>query len=154
MGLYKIDKQKAIQAAAAFENDPNPAIISAVMDIYLESKDPRAYPLLEKSLGEVDGFDAFSVYSKYSEMLLISDNDRLAEGVAKLGDLAQNNPGSQWRKYSIAKTLYDVATADLSQLKDSQKQMIQSNAKKYLEDMIEKAKGTMIYDALLNFKLD
>ena len=154
VGLYKIDKQKAIQAAAAFENDPNPAIISAVMDIYLESKDPRAYPLLEKSLGEVDGFDAFSVYSKYSEMLLISDNDRLAEGVAKLGDLAQNNPGSQWRKYSIAKTLYDVATADLSQLKDSQKQMIQSNAKKYLEDMIEKAKGTMIYDALLNFKLD
>lgn len=153
-GLYKIDAGEALRIARANEKSTNSSVKAAILDIYLDAGDPGAFPMLESEIGSADGFEAFNIFGKYTEMLLKQNEAGLRHGVEKLGAY-RNSGGSQWRIYSIAKALYDIASSDnLEQIAAPARNEIQATAKQYLNQLIDGQQGKPIYTALENFKLD
>jgi len=151
-GLYKIDPAKALEIAHANEKTKSKSIRSAILEIFMDAKDPAAFPLLETEIATTDGFESFNIFSKYTELLMKQNESVLRNSVEKLGTYSRSG-GSQWRIYSIAKALHDVAVStDLMQIPSPQLAEIQSSAKKYLNRLIDSQKNSPIYNALENFR--
>lgn len=110
-GLNKMNKEKAAPYVTRYENEDNSFITNAVSGIYMANGDPKALTLLAGKLGEVEGFEAFGLFGTYTELLLSSDKNTIREGFDSIENMAKNESFSQWKKFAIAKALYDIAGA-------------------------------------------
>lgn len=154
-GLNKLDIPGALTVANANKNSRNSSIKSAILDVLIAADDPGAFAYLEKMAADADGFSSFSIFGKYSELLMKKSGKELKSGIDNLCSMAENNAGSQWRKYAIAKILHDVATAaSLNGIEETDQHGIQSRVAKILNKLIDSGKGTWFENALDNLKIE
>ena len=110
-GLNRMNKEKAAPYVAKYEKEESSLMTNAISAIYMANGDPKALTLIEGKLDEVEGFEAFGLFGTYTELLLSSDKATLVSGFEKLQGMAGNESISQWKKFAIAKAIFDIASS-------------------------------------------
>jgi len=111
MGLNKLDVSKAAPYLSKYEKEDNSTLTSAISEIYIGNNNPRALTLLESKLDKTEGFEAFGLFNKYSELVNNSDKATILKSFAVIENIAKNSEFSQWKKFAVAKSLFDIASA-------------------------------------------
>jgi len=110
-GLNRMNKEKAAPYVAKYEKEESSLMTNAISAIYMANGDPKALTLIEGKLDEVEGLEAFGLFGTYTELLLSSDKATLVSGFEKLQGMAGNESISQWKKFAIAKAIFDIASS-------------------------------------------
>jgi len=110
-GLNRMNKEKAAPYVAKYEKEESSVMTNAISAIYMANGDPKALTLIEGKLDEVEGLEAFGLFGTYTELLLSSDKATLVSGFEKLQGMAGNESISQWKKFAIAKAIFDIASS-------------------------------------------
>lgn len=110
-GLNKVNKEKAAPLLTKYEKEDNSTITNAISSIYMENNDPRALTLLEGKLSTTEGFEAFGLFNTYTELLNKGDKSTIMHGFDVVEQLAKAGQFSQWKKFAVAKSLFDIANA-------------------------------------------
>ncbi len=148
----KLDKEKAAPYVSKYEMENNSMVTSAIAEIYKFNNDPRALTLMEGKLESADGFEAFGVFGNYTELLLESDKATIVNGFNTIEKLAQSSEFSQWKRFAVAKSLFDIAGAAKSNPsfsgQESSDMIKRSNA--IVQGYIDKASNDRMKEAMSN----
>lgn len=148
----KLDKDKAEPFISKYEKEKNSTITSVIAEIYKSNNDPRALTLMEGKLASSEGFEAFGIFGNYTELLLDRDKSTIIKGFETIEKMAKSSEFSQWKKFAVAKSLFDIAGATQSNPSFSEQEssdlVKRSNA--IVQSFIDKAGNERMKDAMSN----
>ena len=101
------DKTKAIMYADRLKDDKASSIVGYLTGIYADSGDPKYLEYIENNLEEVSVYQVFSIFGKYSELLLQQDAKVMMGKTDLLKDMAINN-GIMYRRFLSTNTINSI----------------------------------------------
>ncbi|HPB54251.1 MAG TPA: HEAT repeat domain-containing protein, partial [Saprospiraceae bacterium] len=148
----KLDKEKAAPYVSKYEKENNSMVTSAIAEIYKFNNDPRALTLMEGKLESTDGFESFGVFGNYTELLLESDKATIVNGFNTIEKLAQSSEFSQWKRFAVAKSLFDIAGAAKSNpsFSDQESSDMVKRSNTIVQGYIDKASNDRMKEAMSN----
>lgn len=154
--LNKTNKEKAEKYIQKYSKETNSTLTNAIVGIFQSNNDPRALALIESRLDEVEGFEAFNTFSTYIQMLSESDNTTLMRGFEKIEAIAKNGNVSQWKKFAVAKSLFDIANiVDIDQsMSAGEIANIKERTNNIVRKMIDTEGNAQLKNALSNMILE
>ena len=113
--LNEYDKSKALQYADELKGENAASMVSYLTSLFADSGDAKYLGFIENNLENVSVYQVFSVFGKYSDLLLQQETDLMMEKVEKLNFMALNDD-NVYRRYLSTNTLNSI----LSKLIDEQ----------------------------------
>ena len=101
------DKPKAIMYADKLKDDNASTLVGYLTGLFAESGDPKYLEYIENNLEKVSVYQVFSVFGKYSKLLLQQDAALMMDKTDKLKDMAIGD-GNMYRRYLSTNTINSI----------------------------------------------
>jgi len=101
------DKPKAIMYADKLKDDKASSMVGYLTGLYAESGDPKYLEYIEDNLEEVSVYQVFSIFGKYSDLLLQQDAKVMMGRTDLLKDMAIND-GNVYRRFLSTSTINSI----------------------------------------------
>ncbi|MEL6986643.1 MAG: M1 family aminopeptidase [Bacteroidota bacterium] len=111
-GLGKLDKNRAMQAAAKLESSDNSNILGSVAEIYTNNAGVEKLPFFESNLDKLGGWPMINFYSSYAKMLAKGDVNTILGKATMLKDWAVNMDGTTpIKRFASTRAISDLIKA-------------------------------------------
>ncbi len=136
--IYEYDPAKGIKHAEMMMSDNSPAIVGQLAGFFAETGDSKYLTYIEDNLTKIDIYQLFSVFGRYSDLLLNQDTETILSRVDMLKTMGIEDD-NMYRRYLATNTLNSIK----NKFTEDGEAMVDDEAEKENEERVSMLKGIL-----------